>query len=76
MLTPGSLTTVPVKPALASKINWVQIFGTLAMLGSFFGLDISGEQQAAVITTIGVAQSVITFVMRTWFTKSIVAGST
>ncbi len=72
----GSSVVVPVKSAMTSKINWIQILGVIGMLGSFFGLPFPAETQAAVATSIGVVVQVITFITRTWFTKSVVASST
>lgn len=72
----GSLTTVPVRSPVTSKINWTQIVGMAAMLGSYFGLTLTSDQIAATVVAIGVVQSVVTFVIRTWFTKSVTSTST
>ncbi len=72
----GSSINVPVKSAVTSKINVTQVIGVAAMLASYFGLPLTPEQLAGVVTTIGVAQSIVTWVLRTWFTKSVVASST
>lgn len=72
----GSTTVVPVKSAVASKINVTQLVGVLAMLASYFGLPLTADQLATVLTAIGVVQSVITWVLRTYFTKSVVSSST
>ena len=72
----GAVTSVPVRSAFTSKINITQVIGFAAMAASYFGLPLTGEQVAGVVTAIGAVQGVVTWVMRTWFTKSVVASST
>ncbi len=76
MQSAGSLVTVPVKPAVTSKINWTAMLSAAAMLASYFGLNLSPEQVGGVVTTIGVGSQLLQFVFRTFFTKSVVASST
>ncbi len=66
---------VDVKSAWASKINWVSLIGVIAMIGSFFGLDLDTATQAALVTAIGTISGVITMVLRTFFTKTITPQS-
>ncbi len=72
----GSSAVVPVKSAAASKINWTAVVSAAAMLGSYFGLNLSPEMVGGVVTTIGVGSQLMQFVFRTFFTKSVVASST
>ena len=53
----------------ASKINWTAIIGALAAVVAIWGVDIPAEQQAAIVTGIVAAQSVLTVIWRTFFTE-------
>ena len=53
-----------------SKINWTQIIGGAAIIGSYFGLDLDPQTQAAVAVTLGLATQGITWVLRTFFTNT------
>lgn len=66
---------VPVKSAWASKINWTQFAGPLASVAVIFGLNITGDQIVAVVVGFQALQSVLTWVLRTWFTKDVTAAS-
>jgi hypothetical protein len=68
---PGQLTTVEVQSAWWSKINWVQGMMVVSMLTAKFGFTITADQQAAIIVAIGVVGSFVTWVLRTWFTKTV-----
>ncbi len=72
----GAVTTVPVKSAMTSKINITQLVGVAAMLASYFGLPFTPDQLAAVVTVIGTVQGLVTWVMKTWFSNSVVSSST
>ncbi len=72
----GSQIVVPVKSAYTSKINITQLIGVAAMLASYFGLPLTPDQLAGIVTAIGTAQGVVTWIMKTWFSKSVVASST
>lgn len=50
-----------------SKINWTQLVAMLAMFATMFGFELSAETQAGIVTAIGLASQVFTFVLRTWF---------
>jgi len=51
-----------------SKINWVAVVGTAAQLVNVFGLIVPAELVPQVAVGMAIAQSALTFVMRTWFT--------
>lgn len=55
-------------PAHLSKINWTQAISIIATIVAMFGIDLDAETQAAVVSTIAGATTVLTFVFRTWFT--------
>lgn len=73
-MTPTTVT-VPVKSAWSSKINIAQFVGLLASVGVVFGLDLDTETQAGIVVGIQGAIAAITWVLRTWFTRDIVAAS-
>ena len=54
---------------LTSKIVWAQVVGLLAGGGIIHGLDLTPEQQAAVVEIIGLVVSGSTLVLRTFFNK-------
>lgn len=73
-----SLTTVEIKTAWLSKINWTQAVAGSAMIlawltGGHVGM--TPDQQAAVITTIGVIGNIVTWVVKTWFTPTVTPSS-
>ena len=69
------LALVNVKSSWASKIEWTQAAGAVVILASFFGLDLTAEQQAAVVTVIALLAQGTTWIMRRWFTTSITKSS-
>ncbi len=66
---------VDIKSASSSKINWTQMVAVLASLLIVFGIDLNTETQLMIVAGIQGAQSVITWVLRTWFTKTVTAAS-
>lgn len=68
-------TTVPVKSAALSKINWTQAAAFAAMVFAAFGVDLDADTQAAVVSAIVGAQALVTWVLRTWFTTAVTPGS-
>ena len=66
---------VEVKSSWASKINWTQAVAMAASVGVIFGVDVPPEQQVALVGVIQGAQSVATWVLRTWFNKSVSPAS-
>lgn len=63
---PAGKTIAVVNAPAWSKINWTQIIGAGAILGSFFGLHVDAPTQAAIITVIGLATQGVTFLLRTF----------
>ena len=69
---------VPVKSAWLSKINWTQAVASVAMVLTLVtgnAVALTGDQQSAIVVTIGVIGNIVTFVMKTWFTKSVTPSS-
>lgn len=66
---------VPVKSAWASKINWTQAIGFVAIAGSWFGLDLDAKTQTEIIGAIALATQAATWIQRTWFTKAVTAAA-
>ena len=67
--------SVLVKSGLLSKINWVSFSGPLVSIAAAAGFDLSLEQAGGVILSVQVVQSLVTWVIRQWFTKSVTASS-
>jgi uncharacterized protein (DUF697 family) len=68
-------TGVDVKSPWASKINWTQIIGVVAMAGAMFGFDLDAAQQATIVSGIVAVQAAVTIIFKTWFTKTITPES-
>ena len=69
---------VPTKSAWLSKINWTQGVSSAAMVLTLVSggkLNLSADQQTAIIVTIGVVGDVSTWVIKTWFTPTVTPGS-
>lgn len=71
----GETIRVPVKSAWTSKINWAQGLSLLASILVVFGIDLEPKTQVEVVAGIQGVQAVLTWVIRTWFTKDVVASS-
>ncbi len=71
----GGIAVVPVKSGLFSKINWVQLAAPAATILAAFGLPLTADQIIALFVVGQLGQSVLTFVIRQWFTKSVTASS-
>lgn len=69
------LTMVAVKPALLSKINWVQVISVLLTCAAAFGLPITEEQRVALLALIGVVGPIITGYIKTYLTTTITPAS-
>lgn len=70
--------TVPVTSAWASKINWTQAVAAAAMVVTVATggkLNITPEEQAAIVVVIGLVSQFATVIMKTWFTSSVHASS-
>ena len=68
-------TTVSVKPATMSKINWTQAVSFLAMVLAMFGIDMDEDTRNALLALIVSGQAVVTWVLRTWFTTAVTPSS-
>jgi hypothetical protein len=62
------------KSAWTSKINWTQAIAILAMLGTFLGFDLSGQDQADILAAIVAVQGVVTIIIRVFFTSKPIAA--
>lgn len=63
-----------VKSAWYSKINWTQAVGAAAsvlVLASGGAYNIPPEQQAIIVATIQGVQSIVTWILRTWFNSTV-----
>lgn len=60
-----------VKSAWLSKINWTQALGVLASILAVFGFNLDAQTQLAVVGAIQGVVAGVTWVMRTFFTKSV-----
>ena len=60
------------KTSFASKINWTQGLALLASVLVVFGIELPVDVQLAIVAVIQGVQSVITWVIRTWFTKKLI----
>lgn len=67
--------TVPVEPAVWSKINWAQVLGLGATVATMLGWTVPPDLVPATVVAIQSVVSVATIVLRTWFTKSVTPSS-
>lgn len=78
MQSTPDVVAVSTQSAWASKINWTQaISGGAAALVFLTGgkVNIPPDVQLAIVTGIGVAGTVVTWIMRTWFSKTVTPAS-
>jgi len=73
--TEGKIGPIDIRSAFLSKINWTQAVAFAAMVFTMFGIDVPDDVQAHIVVGIGAMQAVLTWVFRTWFTKTITPGS-
>ena len=69
---------VATQSAWASKINWTQVVAGFAMILAWLSggkMGLTADQQAALVTSIGVICNVVTWVQRTWFTRTVTPAS-
>jgi hypothetical protein len=69
---------VPTKSAWLSKINWTQGVSSFAMVLTLVSggtLNLTADQQTAMIVTIGVVGDITTWVIKTWFTPTVTPAS-
>lgn len=71
MATTPAVVVVPVKSAWLSKINWTQGVALAAALGTFFGFDLDAKTQAEALAGIVGIQSVVTWLLKTFFTTTV-----
>jgi len=80
-IKPQTLTTVAqvdVQSAWLSKNNWTQVVGIAASAITLISgnrYQIPLETQLAIVSAIQGTQGVISFVLKTWFTKTITPAS-
>ena len=67
----AGLTVVPVKSGWISKINWVQFAGPACSLLAAFGLDLKPDALVGLVVAVQTVQSIVTWIMRTWFTHAV-----
>ena len=70
--------TVPIKSAALSKINWTQAVAMFSMaLALFTGnkMQMTAEQQSAMVITITFLQSLLTAILRTYYNGSVSPSS-
>lgn len=69
---------VSIKSSWYSKINWVQAVSGAAMIATLVSggkFNITPDQQVAIVTTIGVVNGLVTWVLRTWFNGTVSPAS-
>jgi uncharacterized protein (TIGR02594 family) len=69
---------VPVKPSTESKINWTQLAGPIASIIAVVTggqMNLTSEQILSLVLAIQGGQSLVTWIFRTWFTKSVTPAS-
>ncbi len=64
-------TTVEIKSAWFSKINWTQAIAFVGMMLTTFGFDLDPETQAQIVTAIGGIQAGVTWFLRTFKTDTV-----
>jgi hypothetical protein len=70
-----AMGTVPVKSATSSKINWVALLGPVTSMLAWWGLNVTPEVLLAIVMGVQAGQSVITMILRTFFSKSVTPAS-
>jgi hypothetical protein len=70
-----TVAQVDVQSAWTSKINWGEAVKILAMLAATKGVTLSPEVQNDILMFIIGAGGVYTWVVKTWFTKTITPAS-
>jgi hypothetical protein len=72
---PKPLALVEVEGAAASKVNWAQILALVTGLLATFGIVIPEEWRSTILEVLAVATPVITIILRTFFSKKVLAPS-
>ena len=75
MTEPPTAAVVAVKSAWWSKVNWLQVVGSVATLvtTNAFGLD--DHTQVEALAIVNIVQGVATIVTKTWFTPTVISNS-
>ena len=74
----AEVVRVETKSAWLSKINWTQVIGiavSVAVVAGCSKCDMPAETQALLVLGIQALQSVVTWVLKTWFTPTITPAS-
>lgn len=71
----AEVAEVDVKSAWYSKINWTQMVGPAVSVAAFFGLNLSADDMAKVIIGVQAVQSIVTVIMKTFFTTTVTPSS-
>lgn len=66
-----STKTVEIKSPVRSKINWTAGLAVVGTLLTMFGFELSADDQAVIVSAIGIASGVLTWIWRTWFNKTV-----
>lgn len=72
------IVAVSTQSAWVSKINWTQAISGASMALVFLSggkLNIPPDVQVSIVTGIGVVGTIATWVMKTWFTKTVTPAS-
>jgi len=68
-------TRVQTKSAFLSKINWTQVGAAVMTLVTTNALGLDDATQVKVLAVTTLAQSVLTVVLKTWFTSTVTPES-
>jgi peptidoglycan hydrolase-like protein with peptidoglycan-binding domain len=71
---PGTSVVVPVKSAILSKVNWTQALQIILTIVGLF-LPISDDLKLQIIAVANGLGSIITIVIKTWFTSTVTPAS-
>ena len=66
---------VPIKSAWVSKINVTQAVTLVSVLLATFGINMPEDVRVGILTIIGAVGPIVTWVLRTWYTKSVTKSS-
>ena len=70
--TTNTIATMPPNPlaaALNSKIVWVQIVGLASTIASFYGVELTTEQQTTIVKLIFFIMTIVTMILRIFFNQ-------
>jgi len=72
---PPTGAVVPVKSAWWSKVNWLQVGGSILTLLTTNAFGFDPATQVKVLAIVNIIQSVATIVLKTWFSPAVIANS-